>query len=60
MENRLVKQVSDTFLKLRSKASALLSTLQQRVQNALVRNPESNLSHSQKTLLEKLQSSDKK
>jgi hypothetical protein len=42
VENRLVKQVKDTFLKLRSKASALLSTLQQRVQNALAKKPGNN------------------
>jgi hypothetical protein len=42
VENRLVKQVSDTFQKLRSKVSALLSTLQQRVRNALAKKPENN------------------
>ena len=42
MENRLAKQVNDTFQKLRSKASALLSTLRQRVQNALAKKQENN------------------
>ena len=42
MENRLVKQVSDTFQKLRSKVSALVSTLRQRVQNALAKKPKNN------------------
>ena len=42
MENRLVKLVSDTFQKLRSKVSALLSTLQQRVRNVLAKKPENN------------------
>jgi hypothetical protein len=40
--NRLVKLVSDTFQKLRSKASALLSTLRQRVQNVRAKPPENN------------------
>jgi len=35
----LLTQVKDTFLKLQSKASALLSTLRQRVQNALAKKP---------------------
>jgi len=39
VENRLAKQVKDTFQKLQSKASALLSTLRQRVQNALAKKP---------------------
>ena len=42
MENRLVKLVSDTFQKLRSKVSALVSTLQQRVRNVLAKKPENN------------------
>ncbi len=42
VENRLVKQVSDTFQKLRSRVSALLSTLRQRVQNALAKKQENN------------------
>ena len=42
MENRLVKLAKDTFLKLQSKASALLSTLRQRVQNALAKKPGNN------------------
>jgi len=42
VENRLAKQVSDTFQKLRSKASALLSMLRQRVQNALAKKQENN------------------
>jgi hypothetical protein len=42
VENRLVKQVSDTFQKLRSKVSALLSTLQQRVRNVLAKKPDNN------------------
>jgi len=39
VENRLAKQVKDIFLKLRSKASALLNTLRQRVQNVLAKKP---------------------
>jgi hypothetical protein len=42
VENRLVKQVSDTFQKLRLKVSALLSTLQQRVRNVLAKKPGNN------------------
>jgi len=42
VENRLVKLASDTFQKLRSKVSALLSTLQQRVRNVLAKKPENN------------------
>jgi len=42
VENRLAKQVSDTFQKLRSKVSALLNTLRQRVQSVLGKKPESN------------------
>jgi hypothetical protein len=42
VENRLVKLASDTFQKLRLKVSALLSTLQQRVRNALAKKPENN------------------
>ncbi len=38
----LLKQVSDTFLKLRLKVSALLSTLRQRVRNVLAKKPENN------------------
>jgi len=35
--NALLTQVKDTFLKLQSKLSALLSTLRQRVQNVLAK-----------------------
>jgi hypothetical protein len=42
VENRLVKQVSDTFQKLRLKALALLSTLLQHVQSVLAKKPGSN------------------
>jgi hypothetical protein len=42
VENRLAKQVSDTFQKLRSKVSALLNTLRQRVQNVLAKKPDNN------------------
>jgi len=42
VESRLQKLVSDTFQKLRSKVSALLSTLQQHVQNVLVKKPGNN------------------
>jgi hypothetical protein len=38
----LLTQVKDTFLKLQLKASVLLSTLQQRVQNVRGKKPESN------------------
>jgi len=40
--NDLLTQAKDTFLKLQSKLSALLSTLRQRVQNVLAKKPESN------------------
>ena len=43
VENHLVKQVKDTFQKLRLKISVLLSTLRQRVQNALVKQKDSSL-----------------
>ena len=39
MVKNLLKQVSDTFLKLQLKASALLSMLLQRVRNALAKKP---------------------
>jgi hypothetical protein len=42
VENRLAKQVSDTFQKLRLKVSALLSTLRQRVRNVLAKKPDNN------------------
>ena len=42
MANRLVKLVSDIFQKLRSKLSALLSTLQRLVQNVRAKLPGSN------------------
>jgi hypothetical protein len=42
VENRLAKQVSDTFQKLRSKVSALLSTLRQRGQSEQAKKPENN------------------
>jgi hypothetical protein len=42
VENRLVKQVSDTFQKLRLKVSAQLSTLLQLVQSVLEKKPGSN------------------
>jgi len=42
VENRLAKQVNDTFQKLQSKALALVSMLQQRVQNARAKKPENN------------------
>jgi hypothetical protein len=42
VENRLAKQVSDTFQKLRSKVSALLSMLRQRGQNVKEKQQESN------------------
>jgi hypothetical protein len=58
VENRLVKQVSDTFQKLRSKVSALLSMPRQLVQNALEKRQANSLLHSQKTLLRKLRGSD--
>jgi hypothetical protein len=40
--NALLTQVKDTFQALRLKVSALLSTLRQRVQNALAKKPENN------------------
>jgi hypothetical protein len=43
VENRLVKQVSDIFQKLRSKVSALLSTLQRPKPNGQEKPPENNL-----------------
>ena len=39
MVKNLLKQVNDTYLKLRLKASVLLSTLLQRVRNALAKKP---------------------
>ena len=42
MVKNLLKRVNDTYLKLRLKASALLSTLLQRVRNALAKKPGSN------------------
>jgi len=38
----LLKRVSDTFQALRSKVSALLSTLRQRVRNVLAKKPDNN------------------
>ena len=42
MVKNLLKQGNDTFLKLQLKASALLSTLLQRVRNVLAKKPENN------------------
>jgi hypothetical protein len=41
--NALLTQAKDIFLKMRSKLSALLSTLRQLVQNVRGKKPESNL-----------------
>jgi len=41
-KTRRLTQVKDIFQKLRSKVSALLSTLRQRVQNVLAKKPENN------------------
>jgi hypothetical protein len=58
VENRLVKQVSDTFQKLRSKVSALLSTLLQLVQSVREKRLANSLLRSQKTLLKKQRGTD--
>jgi hypothetical protein len=43
VENRLAKQVNDIFQKLRSKVSALLSTLRQPKPSEQAKKPENNL-----------------